>query len=182
MIRLRPCLIILALLWPAAAQAHKPSDSYLTLTPAGAEIDGQWDIALRDLDDAIGVDGDGDGAITWGELRARHDAIAAYALSRLTIQGGGGDCPARAGALLVDDHSDGAYAVLRFTAACPRAIEALRIGYDLLFDIDMQHRGLLRISASALERVARGHRLYRGALDHPRRRQAEPPRLADAPC
>ena len=33
---------------------------------------GQWDIALRDLEYAIGLDADGDGAITWGELRAKH--------------------------------------------------------------------------------------------------------------
>ena len=39
----------------------------------------QWSIALRDLDDAIGIDGDGDGAITWGELRSRFAAIDAYA-------------------------------------------------------------------------------------------------------
>ena len=36
--------------------AHKPSDSYLTLRVDGATISGQWDIALRDLDFAIGLD------------------------------------------------------------------------------------------------------------------------------
>ena len=40
----------LALL-PGLAAAHKPSDSYLTLSVgAKAGIAGQWDIALRDLD------------------------------------------------------------------------------------------------------------------------------------
>ena len=32
-----------------SAAAHKPSDSYLTLTVAGDKIEGRWDIALRDL-------------------------------------------------------------------------------------------------------------------------------------
>ena len=51
----------------------------------GKTIKGHWDIALRDLDYAIGLDGNNNGQITWGELRARHEAIAAYALARLQI-------------------------------------------------------------------------------------------------
>jgi hypothetical protein len=31
-------------------------------------VRGQWDIALRDLDFAIGLDTDADGEITWGEV------------------------------------------------------------------------------------------------------------------
>jgi hypothetical protein len=74
---------VLVVLWVAVAQAHKPSDSYLVLRQLPSSVEGQWDIALRDLDYAIGLDADSDGAITWGELRARHDAIASYALARL---------------------------------------------------------------------------------------------------
>jgi hypothetical protein len=55
----------------APASAHKASDSYLQLTVTADRVDGQWDIALRDLEQAVGLDGDGDGAITWGELKAR---------------------------------------------------------------------------------------------------------------
>jgi len=132
-----------------SAHAHKPSDSYLTLKVEGAKIQGQWDIALRDLDFAIGLDGNGDGEITWGELRVRHDAIAAYALPRLKIQAAGSDgeneCPARATEHLVDNHSDGAYAVLRFVAECPKPPAALELTYALLFDVDPQHKGLLRL-------------------------------------
>ena len=46
------------------ALAHKPSDSYLILKIDGAKVQGQWDIALRDLDFAIGLDGNGNGEIT----------------------------------------------------------------------------------------------------------------------
>src|SRR5262249_52136724 len=53
-------LAILAavLLAPAAAQAHKPSDSYLGLRITDSGVDGEWKIALRDLDFAIGLDSD----------------------------------------------------------------------------------------------------------------------------
>jgi len=37
------------------ADAHKPSDSYLTLTVAGAHVEGRWDIALRDLQQRHGA-------------------------------------------------------------------------------------------------------------------------------
>ena len=48
---------------------------------------------------------------------------------------------------LVDNHSDGAYAVLRFTATCPAALKVLDVDYRLLFDVDPQHRGLLNLAA-----------------------------------
>ena len=68
--------LLLAVLWLAAtpASAHKPSDAYLTLRFDGGTLAGQWDIALRDLEHAIGLDADGDGAITWGELADRERA------------------------------------------------------------------------------------------------------------
>ena len=47
----------------APAVAHKASDSYLVLNVKGQEVTGQWDIALRDIDFAIGLDANGDGDI-----------------------------------------------------------------------------------------------------------------------
>ena len=55
---------VLLLLIASGAIAHKPSDSYLTLERRGAAVQGQWDIALRDLDAAITLDANGDGEIT----------------------------------------------------------------------------------------------------------------------
>ena len=82
--------------WTAPALAHKPSDSYLTLRVDGDTIAGQWDIALRDLDFALGLDANQDGDITWGEVKAKHAEIDAYALSRLRIGPAGAPCPASA--------------------------------------------------------------------------------------
>ena len=130
----------------ATALAHKPSDSYLTLSTEGGALRGQWDIALRDLEYAIGLDADGDGAITWGELRARHAQIAAYALARLALHGDGQPCRLEGREHLTDEHSDGAYAVLRFEAHCPAVPQrTLEIGYSLFADLDPTHRGLVRV-------------------------------------
>lgn len=139
------CISACAILLAPSAWAHKASDSYLTLNAAGQQVDGQWDIALRDLDMAIGLDSDGNGALTWDEVSQRHDAIAAYALSRLKLSSGGTACPLRVTGHLLDNHTDGAYAVLRLRAHCSAAISTLDIDYGLLFDIDPQHKGLLRL-------------------------------------
>ena len=123
------------------AHAHKPSDSYLSISAEGKELRGQWDIALRDLEFAIGLDADGDGAITWGELRGKQAEVAAYALARLKVR----QCGLKPGALLVDEHTDGAYAVLQFSGACGAALpQPLEIEYSLFADLDPTHRGLLR--------------------------------------
>jgi len=73
----RPLLALALALMSGAALAHKPSDSYLTLTaPAsGTVLEGRWDIALRDLDFALAVDANHDGEITWRELKAARQRI-----------------------------------------------------------------------------------------------------------
>ena len=60
--------LALLVLLPREAWAHKPSDSYLVLSFAGSKVDVRWDIALRDLDYVMGLDADGDGNLTWGEV------------------------------------------------------------------------------------------------------------------
>jgi hypothetical protein len=137
-------LLFLALfLSMSLCKAHKPSDSYLSLTAQDETLRGQWDIALRDLEHAIGLDANGDGAITWGELRRKQGELAAYALARLKL----GDCALKPGALMVDEHTDGAYAVLPFAADCGAALpRRIELEYSLFADLDPTHRGLLRAS------------------------------------
>lgn len=137
------CAGLLLICLPAFA--HKASDSYLHLKVQDNSIQGQWDIALRDLNYAIGLDSNDDGRITWGELRSHQRAVAAYALSRLQVDADGASCSIRPTAHLVDQHSDGAYAVVRFTATCPLAPRVLQLRYSLFFDLDPLHRGLLRL-------------------------------------
>lgn len=143
MLRWIPALAMALAALPASA--HKPSDSYLALRVEGATVHVQWDIALRDLEYAIGIDANEDGAITWEELQARHDAISAYALARLGISADGRPCSSSGVEHQVDRHSDGTYAVLRFAAACQAKAGPLEAGYALFFDLDPLHRGLARL-------------------------------------
>jgi hypothetical protein len=131
-------------LLPLLVLAHKPSDSYLTLDLDGTTVAGRWDIALRDLDHALGLDRDGDDAITWGELQTRHGAIAEYALARLRLTGEGRNCGLNADRQWVVNHSDGAYTVLYWTSDC-RADELRQLDYRLFADLDPTHRGLVQL-------------------------------------
>ena len=142
---LAAAFFVFSLLLCGSAIAHKPSDSYLSLTLNETETVGQWDIALRDLEYAIGLDLNANGEITWGELRSQHDTIAAYALSHLSITAATGSCSLNPGQQLVDHHSDGGYAVLRFTVECPAGAEPAALAYELFFELDPTHRGLARI-------------------------------------
>jgi hypothetical protein len=131
--------------WAGGAWAHKASDSYYRLDIQGEVVNGQLDLALRDLDFALTLDADDDGQITWGEVRARREALVGWALQGLSVERGGA-CTLAVGELMVDSHTDGAYAVLPLRGQCPADSGALTLGYRLLFEQDALHRGLLNLS------------------------------------
>jgi hypothetical protein len=136
-----------------SAHAHKPSDSYVSLAAQDGAVTVRWDIALRDLEYALHLDRDGNGAVTWGEVRARHADIERYAYEHLGLRADGVACSFGGSRLLTVDHSDGAYAVLEFRA-CSAVPHALDVDYRLLFELDPQHRGLLHVSSAGGARTA----------------------------
>lgn len=146
--------VALLLLWTAAAAAHKPSDAYLRLAIDGPVVQGTWDIALRDLDLAVGLDGDGDGSLTWGEVRRAAPSWVGHALAGLELTSQDGTCPLSAGEILIDRHGDGTYAVVAVTARCPGPIDRLTIHYRLFAELDRLHRGLVRIASGPITRSA----------------------------
>ena len=141
------CLLVLlaALLASPRADAHAASTSYLDLKIQQATISGEWDIALRDLEEAIGLDADGDGALNWGEVRAAAPRIEAYALANLQISDGAAPCTLAVGELRIAEHLDGRYAALMLRGDCASAPRTLHLHYGLLFDLDRLHRGLLKL-------------------------------------
>ena len=158
----RLTLAVLLLTGHAAALAHKPSDSYLTLSVAamatskapataadgGQAITAHWDIALRDLDYVLQLDRDGNGDLTWGETRQREADITKLATGALQVSANGQACPWSVSApMQLDKHSDGTYAVLSLTAQCGAAASPpknISVTYSLFFDVDPSHRGLVQ--------------------------------------
>jgi len=143
----RRCITgLLLMLLCATAAAHKPSDSYLSLRREPERLVGRWDIALRDLDGVLDLDRNRDDRIDWGEVRTRRDEIDRYANARLRVSNGA-PCPLQVTDHAIDRHSDGAYLVLTLTAPCG-ADGALSVEYSALFDVDAQHRGLLKLETA----------------------------------
>ncbi len=147
-------LLLTVMLWclaHGAALAHKPSDSYLSVQAGDdrSTLTIRWDIALRDLDYVLQLDRDGNGELTWGEVRQREADIQRLASARLAFIANNQPCPwADAAPLQLDRHSDGTYAVLGFTARCGPLAQGLAMKYSLLFDVDPTHRGLVQWRAS----------------------------------
>ncbi|MES1178806.1 MAG: HupE/UreJ family protein, partial [Myxococcales bacterium] len=145
--RALPALLFALLLFLArGASAHKPSDSYLVLQRTTSGATGRWDIALRDLEPAVGLDQDHDGTVNWGELKSRLPIVRAYAAARLHATTASGGCRVSLTEQGVIAHSDGKYVALGLDLSCPADAGSIVLRYDLLFDIDAQHRSVLRYS------------------------------------
>lgn len=129
------------------ARAHRPSDGFLTIDVEGANLSGQLDLAFRDLDLAFGLDADGDAKITWGEVKDKEPELHAYVAQHLSLSVAGEPCRIAPLDTLVTEHTDGPFAVFLFEADCAgRPVPDLLVRYDVLFDADAQHRGLMKIT------------------------------------
>ena len=122
------------------ASAHKSSDSYLQIDAAPGQLAVRWDIALRDLDIALDLDTDGDGKLTWGEVKAAWPRIESYAMTHLAIEG----CELRPVERGLERRNDGTYAVLHLVSNCTLAAQPA-IAYSLFAEVDPTHRGIAKI-------------------------------------
>jgi hypothetical protein len=141
------------LLGAAIAQAHSASDAYLTLSVDAVDqstLHGEWDIALRDLDFVLQLDDDGDGELTWGEVKRHQAAIEHYAYEQLRFNdAAGAACPVKPTRQLIDAHADGAYAALFFDVLCAHPSHTIALSYELFFPIDPSHRGIFVMHSGA---------------------------------
>lgn len=143
-LRLLIAAALLALAMPATA--HKPSDAYLTLDRSQAPNVLRVDIALQDLARAVSLDRNGDGAITWAELSGASDSVNALVAGASGASANGRSCPLEPLTMAVAEHTDGAYAALGFAVRCADGAAVERLEYNLFFDRDPLHRGLLAVN------------------------------------
>ena len=142
--------LLLTLLLTPAAWAHVASTGFMVVEVHGAQLGGSIELAVRDVELAIGVDADRDGKVTWGELRAGEPRLMRYVASHLSIAEQAGDCSISFQSLQVNQRVDGNYAWLPFSAHCPHDVRQLSIRYSLMQDIDPSHRGLLTLMNGAI--------------------------------
>jgi len=146
----RRVALLLTFLWIASAQAHKPSDAYLTLRVESDRVEQRLDIALRDLDRDLALDADDDGELRWGEVRGRWPDIERLANAGVRVSDGKQDCIVVASSTpQIDEHTDGHYAVLQRTIHCAAGVAALTVDYSLFLGSDATHRGIARFIGAA---------------------------------
>lgn len=144
-------LTVVALsLLASRALAHDPSRSLLTLEVGHAAVHGRLDVSLRDLEDAVGLDDDGDRSITWGEVTQRRADVERYVRSRLAIRAAETPCTSSSVLGGIDRHGGAVYAVFEIEGACTAEPRRLRVDYGLLFDIDGAHRSLVAIGSNGV--------------------------------
>jgi hypothetical protein len=168
----RVAVLFAFLLCAGAAQAHIASNGFLTAKVNGANVEGAIELAVRDVELAVGVDANRDGKVTWGELRASGPQLALYVRQHLQLSTQGHPCDIAFEPLQINDRVDGSYAWLPYRAHCPAAINKLEIAYTLMEGIDPSHRGLLTLGAGAVVQtgVLGGERaLSTFAVDSPSR-------------
>jgi hypothetical protein len=148
------------------AAAHAVSTAYLRLATATSGPTVQVDLPLRDLEDAVGLDANGDGRITWGEVRAAEPRISAWIAAGIAVRRGAARCEVAPQPLALETHAGTVHASIVYALGCAGGGE-WSVDYALLFDRDRTHRALLAVgtrdhaaSATAVVLDA-GHRGWR---------------------
>jgi HupE / UreJ protein len=144
---LRLAGLLIAFVWSCSAHAHIASNGFLVATVAGQDIGGSVELAVRDVELAVGIDANRDGKVTWGELRAAAPQVQRYVQEHVAFFAQSRPCDLTFQAIQVNDRVDGSYAWLPFKARCPVAVRELDIRYTAMEDIDPSHRGLLTLTA-----------------------------------
>ena len=138
---LAPLALACCALWLAlgSAMAHETTRSYVRLDRDGAAVDLRMRVAFRDIEVAVWIDEDLDGAITWAEVQRRIDAISDYLSAGFTLDAGG-SCALRRTASDVSQSGGIDYLDVSFTGTCPDARQPLTARSRLFTEIDRDHR------------------------------------------
>ena len=125
-------LMFVLLLVGPLAQAHIASNGFLMLKVEGSNVSGAIELAIRDGELAVGLDRDGNGKVTWGELKLSQEALQNYVQGHLRLTGADGPCRLRFAPVEVNDRVDGSYLWLPIRAECGSAVKRLFIDYTVL--------------------------------------------------
>ncbi len=134
------------------AAAHKASDSFLYLDSGPAEL--RIDVALRDLALLTNIDSNGDRQVSGQELRQARPEITRTVESALTFSNSSGDCDLAGKEWGLSEHSDGFYSAARYAIRCPDGEPPGALEYNLLFEQDALHRGLVSLAYDGQARLA----------------------------
>jgi hypothetical protein len=151
-------LVAACFLWVcglASLPAHTPSETYLAVFLTPTNVSGQWDIAVRDLQQAPGIRSGALGTAAAVELDQRHEAYALDTIARLQLK-----LNDAAMALRVTDYfpvtlNKGDYLRVQFSAPLPpRPVSSVSINANVLFEIDSNLHGFFSLEHEGRTEIA----------------------------
>jgi hypothetical protein len=137
---------LLLFLLPMLLQAHTPSETYLTFQLNGTNLTGQWDVALRDLQQGLGLETMDTRALSAEELSRRQEGLALDTVARLELKADGRSLPLQVTDYLTVALNNGGYARVQFAAeGLKESPRVLDLEAKVLFSIDVAMHGVLRL-------------------------------------
>lgn len=152
-------LLALAVFVPSQAQAHQSSFSYASLMLDGDGKAATYDLRLstRDLFEALELRDDRDASDA--EIIAGQALLLAYVFDRVRLEVPDNSCtftPTGVEVLVQGER----FARASGRLECSRPITTVDLSYDLFFDLDPSHEGLLRIDGQLVQ-FSEGEREFR---------------------
>jgi hypothetical protein len=139
-------LVCIAGLASGSSSAHTPSETYLTIFVSPTNVTGQWDIALRDLQQGMGLDTNAAKAVAAAELEQRQEAYVLDAIAGLEVKVNEARLVFRATDYFPVTLNNGDYLRVQFAAALTETWPArVSVNARMLFQIDTNMHGFLRL-------------------------------------
>ena len=135
------------LVWLSSARmfGHQASDGYLSLLVTNQSVLGRLDLAVQDLHALLDLDDDVDGRISWGELKAHRSEAAGYISTNLVLKLNGSGASLGELELMVDEHSEAAFSVWKFSIPTSVPTKQIEVTYRCLFEVDALHRAFVKV-------------------------------------
>lgn len=143
-------LIVLMAVFHASVFAHTTSQAYLQWDIKGATAVGNMEFSLIDLEHSVGIDADGDGAISWKDVNARRSDILAYINAGVTVKQDSRGCALSMGDLMMSDTHGSLMLYVPVTANCPSDITHLDLNYSLFFNEDIRHHAIHTVANNGM--------------------------------
>ena len=143
-------LLIVLILLPAAAQAHRTNESYVYFNVSDDALTGRFEATLKDIDAAIGIDSDRDGSVSEAEFLEHGDRIFALFADRLILTHDGRALDIQSTDFRVLGTPIGAFGLVGFSVeGLGQVPEALNLQYRPLADVlGAGHAGFVLIESN----------------------------------
>ena len=141
-------VFLILLVFSFKLNAHQLSTAYLELTKSENEqltLNGQWKVAVMDLEHVVEFDKNADDVITWQEIKNQKGTIHQYLVEKISAQQNNEICAINSeGDLKIDSHFNESYIVTPIQISCPNS-QSFSINYSALFEVDANHKAISSI-------------------------------------